>query len=59
VETADDLRALMAMQCDSTQGFLLAKPMPAAHFASMLSNWSGHSLRTLLQGKEQLLAQRA
>jgi EAL domain-containing protein (putative c-di-GMP-specific phosphodiesterase class I) len=59
VETADDLRALMAMQCDSTQGFLLAKPMPAAHFASMLSNWSGHSLRTLLQGKERRLAQRA
>ena len=59
VETADDLRALMAMRCDSAQGFLLAKPMPAAHFASMLSTWSGHALRTLLQGREQRPAQSA
>jgi EAL domain-containing protein (putative c-di-GMP-specific phosphodiesterase class I) len=49
----------MAMQCDSAQGFLLAKPMPAAHFASMLSTWSGHALRTLLQGREQRPAQSA
>lgn len=59
VETADDLRALMVMQCDSAQGFLLAKPMPAAHFAPMLPTWSGHLLRTLLQGKGQRLAQSA
>jgi EAL domain-containing protein (putative c-di-GMP-specific phosphodiesterase class I) len=46
------------MQCDSAQGFLLAKPMPAAHFASMLPTWSGHALRTLL-GKDPRLAQGA
>jgi two-component system cell cycle response regulator len=59
VETTDDLCALAAMQCDSAQGFLLAKPMPAAHLAALLSTWSGQSLRTLLQEQERRLAQSA
>lgn len=29
VETTEDLRALLGMQCDAAQGFLFAKPMPA------------------------------
>jgi EAL domain-containing protein (putative c-di-GMP-specific phosphodiesterase class I) len=59
VETAEDLRVLVEMQCDSAQGCLLAKPMPAAHFAEMLPTWSGHLIRALLQGKDQNLAQSA
>ena len=59
VETVEDLRALVAMHCDSAQGCLLAKPMPAAHFAEMLPTWSGHLIRALLQTKEQNLTQRA
>jgi EAL domain-containing protein (putative c-di-GMP-specific phosphodiesterase class I) len=31
VETIEDLRALMAMKCDTAQGHLLAKAMPAAN----------------------------
>ncbi len=49
VEAAEDLRALVEMQCESVQGSLLAKPMPAAHFADMLPTWSGHQIRALLQ----------
>jgi EAL domain-containing protein (putative c-di-GMP-specific phosphodiesterase class I)/FixJ family two-component response regulator len=36
VETVEDLRALVGMGCDSAQGFLFARPMPAADLASML-----------------------
>jgi len=34
VETTEDFRELLAMQCDSAQGFLFAKPMLVAHLAS-------------------------
>jgi EAL domain-containing protein (putative c-di-GMP-specific phosphodiesterase class I)/FixJ family two-component response regulator len=36
VETTEELRALVAMQCDAAQGFLFAKPMPAAALVSTL-----------------------
>jgi EAL domain-containing protein (putative c-di-GMP-specific phosphodiesterase class I)/ActR/RegA family two-component response regulator len=36
VETAEDLRALVAMGCDSAQGFLFARPMEADAFLKML-----------------------
>ena len=49
VETAEDLRALMLMQCDSVQGFLLAKPMPAVEFASRLYAGAFPSIPSLLQ----------
>jgi EAL domain-containing protein (putative c-di-GMP-specific phosphodiesterase class I) len=34
VESAQDLRALMAMNCDQAQGFFFARPMTAVRFAS-------------------------
>jgi diguanylate cyclase (GGDEF)-like protein len=37
VETAEQLRAVTAVGCDLAQGFLFAKPMPAAAFARMLA----------------------
>ncbi len=36
VETTDDLRALIAMGCDTAQGYLFAKPMPVEPFTAML-----------------------
>jgi len=59
VETVEDLYSLIAMHCDAAQGFWLAKPMPAAHFASMLPGWSGQSMRALLQAKRDTLVQSA
>ena len=49
VESAEDLRALVAMQCDSAQGFLLAKPMPADELASTLQDGFASGVRALLQ----------
>jgi two-component system, cell cycle response regulator len=49
VETADDLRAVKAMQCDTAQGFLLSKPLPVAAFAAMLAAGPGKALLALLQ----------
>jgi two-component system, cell cycle response regulator len=50
VETVEDLRALMAMGCDTGQGFLFAKAMPAANFISVvLSDLPGKAVRELLR----------
>jgi EAL domain-containing protein (putative c-di-GMP-specific phosphodiesterase class I) len=49
VETVEDLRALIAMQCDSVQGYVFASPMPAAEFASLLLSGSFESIKSLLQ----------
>ena len=48
VETVEDLRALIAMRCDTAQGFLFAKPMPAAHLSAMLLGGTDGAVRTLL-----------
>jgi len=48
VETVDDLRALIAMQCDTAQGFLFAKPMPAAQLSATLLAGTDGAVRTLL-----------
>jgi hypothetical protein len=48
------------MQCDTAQGFLLAKPMRAAAFASMLAAGPDNTQLALLEaaaGKEQRGAQ--
>jgi EAL domain-containing protein (putative c-di-GMP-specific phosphodiesterase class I) len=60
VETADDLRALIKMQCDTAQGYLFAEPMPAATFAGTLMARSGKSMQALLEkssSERQWLAQ--
>jgi EAL domain-containing protein (putative c-di-GMP-specific phosphodiesterase class I) len=44
VEKAEDLRALIAMGCDTAQGFLFAKPMSADHFVSMMVQRSQSSM---------------
>jgi diguanylate cyclase (GGDEF)-like protein len=62
VETNEDLRAVMAMQCDTAQGFLFAKPMPAADFTEAALVASTRVVRTMLQasiGSDQRLAHSA
>jgi EAL domain-containing protein (putative c-di-GMP-specific phosphodiesterase class I) len=49
VETIEDLRALIAMHCDSAQGFLFATPMPAAVFALTLLAGFPAAMRSLKQ----------
>lgn len=39
VETPDSLAWLRQAGCDTVQGFLFAKPMPAATFASFVNQW--------------------
>jgi len=48
VETSEDLRALMAMKCDTAQGFLFAKPMPAASLTSAALDGITRSIWALL-----------
>jgi EAL domain-containing protein (putative c-di-GMP-specific phosphodiesterase class I) len=45
VETADDLRALIAMGCDVAQGFLFARPMTLGPFAKTLTAQPTHSTK--------------
>jgi EAL domain-containing protein (putative c-di-GMP-specific phosphodiesterase class I)/FixJ family two-component response regulator len=62
IETVEDLRAIMAMGCDSAQGYLLAKPMPAAQFTEAALVAGTRAVRAILQasaGKDQSLAQTA
>jgi len=62
VETNDDLRAVMAMQCDTAQGFLFAKAMPAADFTEAALVGATRAVRAILQasaGKDRSLAQTA
>ena|GEM_PF-124895 len=62
VETVEDLRAVMAMQCDTAQGFLFAKPMPAADFTATALVGSTRAVRAILQasaGNDPPLAQGA
>jgi EAL domain-containing protein (putative c-di-GMP-specific phosphodiesterase class I)/ActR/RegA family two-component response regulator len=61
VETTDDLRALIAMGCDSAQGFLFAKPIPADQFTPTLVAGIAAAIRALLRepGKDLGLAQSA
>jgi two-component system cell cycle response regulator len=47
VETQEDLRALMDMQCDAAQGYLFAKPMPAGELADTLARF-GQSIQCLV-----------
>ncbi|WP_189431475.1 two-component system response regulator [Alishewanella longhuensis] len=41
VETAEQLAAIQKMGCDEVQGFLFAKPMPAAELKQFLQNYQG------------------
>jgi EAL domain-containing protein (putative c-di-GMP-specific phosphodiesterase class I) len=62
VETAEDLRALIEMQCDTAQGFLFAKPMPADKLASTLLAGSDKWIRAMLNtsfSKDQWLTRSA
>jgi EAL domain-containing protein (putative c-di-GMP-specific phosphodiesterase class I)/CheY-like chemotaxis protein len=47
-ETVEDLGALIAMQCDSVQGYVFARPMPAAEFASLPLGGSFESIKSQL-----------
>jgi two-component system, cell cycle response regulator len=50
VETTDDFRALVDMQCDVGQGFLFARPMPAAQLTSTVLAGLSASMRSKVQG---------
>jgi two-component system, cell cycle response regulator len=50
VETVEDLRALAAMRCDTGQGFIFAKAMPAANFITAVTSGApGKAIRELQQ----------
>ena len=49
IETGEDLRAIMAMGCDSAQGFLLGKPMPAPQFTEAAFVAGTRAVRAVLQ----------
>jgi len=62
VETPEDLRELITMQCDTAQGFLFAEPMPAGRLAATLLARSGKLMQLRLErsrGDPQWLAQTA
>ncbi len=44
VETADELRSLVALGFDTAQGYLFAKPMPLTQFVEYLANARSRSL---------------
>ena len=49
VETPASLAQLRQADCDAVQGFLFAKPMPAAVFASFVTQWRGIVMDTIDQ----------
>jgi diguanylate cyclase (GGDEF)-like protein len=49
VETPEDLRELIKMQCDTAQGFLFAEPKPAAKFAATLLARSGKAMQERIE----------
>jgi EAL domain-containing protein (putative c-di-GMP-specific phosphodiesterase class I) len=62
VETPEDLRELINMQCDTAQGFLFAEPMPAGKFTGTQLARSGKLTQLRLErsrGDPQWLAQTA
>ncbi|WP_425648356.1 DUF3330 domain-containing protein [Cupriavidus sp. Met-2] len=44
VEASASLELLRQADCDAGQGFLFAKPMPAAAFAAFVSQWKGATM---------------
>ena len=48
VETPEDLRELLRMNCDTAQGFLFGKPMPADKFAATILARPETSMQLLL-----------
>ncbi|WP_180230474.1 EAL domain-containing protein [Escherichia coli] len=42
VETPDCLAWLRQAGCDTVQGFLFARPMPAAAFVGFVNQWRNH-----------------
>jgi len=52
VENAEDLRAVMGMQCDSAQGYLLATPIPAAEFCEASYAGGLRAVRAILHATD-------
>ncbi|MBL4140384.1 EAL domain-containing protein [Escherichia coli] len=49
VETPDCLAWLRQAGCDTVQGFLFARPMPAAAFVGFVNQWRNTTMKALLQ----------
>jgi EAL domain-containing protein (putative c-di-GMP-specific phosphodiesterase class I) len=48
VETPSHWRVLRGLGCDYAQGYLIARPLSVAQFATWASQWHGHDARVLL-----------
>ncbi|GIX24463.1 MAG: phosphodiesterase [Caldimonas sp.] len=48
VETPSHWRVLRGLGCDYAQGYLIARPLSVAQFATWASQWRGHDARVLL-----------
>jgi len=44
VETAAQLAFLAGKRCDSAQGYLLSRPIPASDFARLMQTWTGETM---------------
>lgn len=55
VETASHWRALRSLDCDLAQGYLVARPLPAAELPAWIERWTGHDARVLLESPTTVL----
>ncbi len=55
VEDVETLQALRELGCDTAQGFLMARPMPADRVATWLADWRANTRDGLLGDEARLL----
>jgi diguanylate cyclase (GGDEF)-like protein len=52
VETLEELQVLRWLGCGAAQGYLVARPMPAADVAAFIASWHEHPLRAAVLERE-------
>ncbi|MGK5456414.1 EAL domain-containing protein [Enterobacter cloacae complex sp. 2022HL-01416] len=55
VETPDCLAWLRQAGCDTVQGFLFARPMPAAAFVGFVNQWRNTALLQIVGGDKLII----